>query len=66
MRKKIYTKMLNVLISDEMFKTIRQITDQEEVSISSWIRDAVQMRIDKDDLEQSFVDENISKDQLEF
>lgn len=47
MRKKILTRPVCVMLSDEMYQQIVEITDKEETSISDYIRDAIQRKLEK-------------------
>jgi hypothetical protein len=42
MKKKNYTILITALISEEMNKEIRRISDKEEISVSEFIRDAIE------------------------
>ena len=41
MRKARYKKQLTIAIRPEHFEEIQQITDEQEISLAEWIRDAV-------------------------
>jgi hypothetical protein len=45
MRKSNYTRSLSFSLSQEHFDLIKDITDEEEISMSAWIRDAVEMAL---------------------
>ena len=45
MRKKLYTRPVCIVIAEETYRRIEQITDDEEISISSWIRDAIDLKL---------------------
>ena len=45
MRKKIYTRNVGVLLSEETYQALISITDQFEVSVSEFIRELVENRI---------------------
>ena len=45
MKKKIYTRPVSVVLSQEIFMQIQEITDQEDISISDYIRDAIQEKL---------------------
>lgn len=45
MKKKIYTRPVTVVLSDKMFEHIKSITDQEDMSISDYIRKAVHEKL---------------------
>jgi len=42
MQKKIYIRPVSVVLSDEMFTRIKEITDRENIGISEYIRAAIQ------------------------
>ena len=41
MRTRQFSKSLSVAMPPEHFEQIRQITDDEQISIAEWVRDAV-------------------------
>ena len=43
MKKKIFTRPVSVTLPEEMFDQIKAITDKENIGISDYIRDAIQM-----------------------
>lgn len=45
MKKKIYTRPVSVVLSQETFMQIQEITDHGEISISDYIRDAIQEKL---------------------
>jgi hypothetical protein len=45
MKRKRYTRQLAVLVDDEMYRQIKDLTDQEEIGISDFIRDAIERKI---------------------
>ena len=46
MRKKIMPRQLAVSVSEDTWKEIVKVTDEEEISISSWIREAIEQHLD--------------------
>ena len=46
MRKKVMTRQLATSVSEDTWKKISKVTDEEEVSISSWIRETIEKRLD--------------------
>ena len=46
MRKKIMIRQLAVSVSVETWNKILEVTDREEISISSWIREAIEKSLD--------------------
>ena len=47
MKKKIYTRPVSVVLSQEAFDQIQEITDREDIAISDYIREAIQEKLDK-------------------
>jgi predicted CopG family antitoxin len=52
MRKKIFTRQLAVSVSEDIWVRILESTDREEVSFSSWIRDAIERKLALDESSQ--------------
>jgi len=48
MKKKIYTRPISVVLSDEMFNKIKIITDQGDIGFSDYIREAIQEKLNKE------------------
>ncbi len=46
MRKKVMTRQLATSISEETWEKILKVTDEEEVSISFWIREAIEKQLE--------------------
>ena len=46
MRKKVMTRQLATSVSEDTWMKILKVTDEEEVSISSWIREAIEKYLD--------------------
>jgi hypothetical protein len=46
MRKKTLIRQLAVSVSEETWKKILESTNEAEVSISEWIRDAIEMKLE--------------------
>ena len=44
MKKKVYTRPVSVTLPEAMFDQIKAITDKENIGISDYIREAIQMR----------------------
>lgn len=45
MKKKIYTRPVSVVLSQETFAQIKGITDREDIAISDYIREAIQEKL---------------------
>ena len=47
MRKKIYTRNVGVLLSEEAYQILISITDQLEISVSGFIRKLIEEKMDR-------------------
>jgi metal-responsive CopG/Arc/MetJ family transcriptional regulator len=45
LKKRIYSRPVSVTLSDEMFKQIYEIAEKEEISMSEYIREAIQKQL---------------------
>jgi hypothetical protein len=45
MRTSKFTKALTIALPPEHFEQIKQITDEQQVSIAEWVREAVACRL---------------------
>ena len=45
MRKARFKKQLTIAIPPEHFEQIQQITDEQEISLAEWVRDAVELAL---------------------
>lgn len=50
MKRKIYNRPVSVTLSEEMFGQIKKITDSGDISISDYIRIAIQYGLDNEEL----------------
>jgi hypothetical protein len=48
MKKKIYIRLVSVVLTDETFNSIKMITDQGNIGISDYIREAIQKKLADD------------------
>jgi Arc/MetJ-type ribon-helix-helix transcriptional regulator len=48
MKKKLFTRPVSVVLSEEMFDQIKTITDHGEISISDYIRFAIMEKLAKE------------------
>lgn len=48
MKKKIFTRPVCIMVSQEMFERISELTDQQEISVSDYIRAALQKELSND------------------
>jgi metal-responsive CopG/Arc/MetJ family transcriptional regulator len=53
MKKKMFTRPVSVILSDEMFEQIKTITDHGEIGLSDYIREAIQKKLEKDNHKQT-------------
>jgi len=44
-KKKLYTKPLALLVSEEIHRKVMDTCDQRELSCSEWIRDAIEHKL---------------------
>ena len=47
MRTAQYTKSLTVSMQPETFEQIKEITDSKRISMGEWVRDAVELALEK-------------------
>jgi hypothetical protein len=52
MKKKIYTRPVSVVLSQETFAQIKEITDGEDIAISDYIREAIQEKLNEANLKE--------------
>jgi Arc/MetJ-type ribon-helix-helix transcriptional regulator len=45
MKKKLYTRPVSVVLSVEMYHQISELTEQREISVSDYIREALQEKL---------------------
>jgi metal-responsive CopG/Arc/MetJ family transcriptional regulator len=45
LKKRIYTRPVSVTLSDDMFRQIYEIAEKEEISMSEYIREALQKQL---------------------
>jgi metal-responsive CopG/Arc/MetJ family transcriptional regulator len=53
MKKKILTRPVCVMLSQEMYRQASEITDHQEISISDYIRDAIQEKLATENQKQT-------------
>jgi hypothetical protein len=51
MRKALHTRPLTISLCDEDYERVRKITDDKEISMAEWFRDAAKMKLEKDEQE---------------
>ncbi len=45
MRKRNYTKQVGLILTEETYNQLIEQTDKEEVTISQWIREAIEKKL---------------------
>jgi Arc/MetJ-type ribon-helix-helix transcriptional regulator len=45
MKKKLYTRPVSVVLACEMYQQISKLTEQREISVSDYIREALQEKL---------------------
>ena len=45
MRKKHFTKQLGLIISEEVYNQLIEQTNKEEITVSAWIREAIEAKL---------------------
>jgi len=45
MIKATYTKSLTISVTPEQYEQVKKITDQKQISMSEWVRDAVDVAL---------------------
>ena len=45
MKKKLYTRPVSIVMPEKMYKQISELTDQQEISVSDYIREAIQEKL---------------------
>jgi metal-responsive CopG/Arc/MetJ family transcriptional regulator len=48
MKKKLFTRSVGVMFTEEMYLKIKEITDREDIGVSDFIRQAVQLKLEKE------------------
>ena len=53
MRKRVYVKQLGIPVSEETYSEIVDLCDEQELSVSQWVRDAIEMKMSQEQRKQS-------------
>ena len=53
MKKKILTRPVCVMLSQEMYQQVSKITDQQEISVSDYVREAIQEKLATENQKQT-------------
>jgi hypothetical protein len=48
MRKRNFTRQVGLILAEETYKQVVEETDRKEVTISEWIREAIEMRLESE------------------
>jgi hypothetical protein len=48
MRKKNFTRQVGLILSEESYNRILEETNRKEVTVSAWVRQAIEMRLKSD------------------
>lgn len=49
MRKRRYTQLIGLLVSEAMHKEITELCDEKDLSVSQWIRSAIESKLAQED-----------------
>ena len=44
-KKRIYTKAVGLVVTEDVYERIQKLCDQQELSISEWLRDAIENKL---------------------
>lgn len=61
MRKKRYTQLMGLLVSEEMHKEITELCDEKDLSVSQWIRSAIESKLSQEGFSSNDKIENIKE-----
>lgn len=48
MKKKLFTRSVGVMFTEDMYLKMKEITDREDIGVSDFIRDAVEQKLKKE------------------
>jgi len=48
MRRAMHTRPLTISLTDEDFDRVKQITDEQEISMAEWFRAAAKLKLEQD------------------
>ena len=52
MRKNVYVKQFGIPVSEEMYSELVDLCNEHELSISEWVRGAIEMRLSQEQKKQ--------------
>ena len=50
MKKKVFTRPVSLMLSEEMFNEVKAITDQRSIALSDYVREALQEKLNKESI----------------
>ena len=50
-KKRIYTKAIGLVVTEDAYEKIQNLCDQQEISISEWLRDAIEIKLSCDNMQ---------------
>lgn len=50
MRKKHFTRQVGLILSEETYNQLVEQTDREEMTVSEWVREAIEAYLEKDNI----------------
>jgi len=53
MKKKIYTRPVCIMLSQEMYEQVSELTEQREISVSDYIREALTKALNSENNKES-------------
>ncbi len=53
MRKKVYVKQIGVPVSDKMYEKLVNLCDEQELSVSEFVRDAIETKLAQEHTRES-------------
>jgi len=53
MRKAVNTRPVTIYLTEVDFNMVKQITDEKEISMAEWFRQATQLKLEQDELEKN-------------
>jgi hypothetical protein len=53
MRKAMHTRPLTISLCDEDYERVKQITDEKEISMAEWFREATKLKLEQEEQEDN-------------
>lgn len=57
MKQAVFTKSLTISLPPEQYNQIKQITDDQQISMAEWVRDAIDKALVKHQREEDVMDD---------